>query len=160
MSQPEEKTTARGGALTEVEYEAMLLGRHLSLATGRDRRREGHLDRSAYTLLSRLELSPMSISELSTVLGLDTSTLNRQTGALTRAGLVDRIPDPSGRLARKFQIRPEGQQRLDQERQQNVEAMARVLREWSSEEVADLAGILARFNQSIELLNGRVWDRP
>lgn len=89
-----------------VEYEQMLLARH-SLASYN---RVLHtLDRSAYILLSLVRVKgPMSIGELSEALGLDASTLNRQTAAAMRSGLLERIPDPDGGIARKFSVTQEG----------------------------------------------------
>src|SRR3546814_7701093 len=81
-----------------------------------------HLDRSAYTLLTRLVMEgPMSIGQLSEAFGLDASTLNRQTAAMMRDGLVERIPDPEGGLARKFLVTESGRKRLDRERRARSE---------------------------------------
>ena len=44
---------------------------------------------------------PMSLKELSCAFSLDISTINRQIGALRRQGLVERVEDPDGGLARK-----------------------------------------------------------
>ncbi|RBL85831.1 MarR family transcriptional regulator, partial [Streptomyces cavourensis] len=86
--------------LDRIERETMLLGRYMHLLAPRA---EWRLDRSAYILLSRIEVEgPMSISQLSEAFGLDASTLNRQTAAMLRAGVVERIPDPDGGIARKF----------------------------------------------------------
>ena len=59
---------------------------------------EDRLERSAYTLLSRIDAQgPMSLGELSDALGLDVSTLNRQTAAMTKSGYVERVAGPRGR---------------------------------------------------------------
>lgn len=80
-----------------IEFETMLLGRYMALLTPRARGMEGRLDRSAYLLLSRIQVEgPMSIGQLSEAFGLDTSTLNRQTAAMLRNGVVERMPDPEG----------------------------------------------------------------
>ncbi|MEV6095254.1 MarR family transcriptional regulator [Nocardia sp. NPDC051981] len=148
-----EKPTAR------VEFETMLLGRY-SIAA-RYRRAGTRLDRSAYVLLSRLSVEgPMSIGQLTEAFGLDTSTVNRQTAALLRAGLVDRIPDPIGGIARKFRITDTGEQALEAERQANTEGLDRVMVNWSADDVAAFAGYLERFNTDIERLDGRPWPRP
>ncbi len=137
----------------------MLLGRY-SIAQ-RYRRGGTRLDRSAYILLSRLAIDgPMSLGELSDAFGLDVSTLNRQTAALLRGDLVERIPDPQGGMARKFRITPHGEQRLDEERTANIEGLERVMRDWSPEDVAAFAGYLERLNTDIERLDGRPWPRP
>ncbi|WP_308168109.1 MarR family transcriptional regulator [Nonomuraea sp. NEAU-A123] len=101
MSRPDKPTHL-------VEYETMLLGRHN--LTARSRREGGLLDRSAYILLSCIRVEgPMSIRQLSEAFGLDASTLNRQTAAMLRDELVERIPDPDGGIARKFRITDEGE---------------------------------------------------
>ncbi|MFJ3713545.1 MULTISPECIES: MarR family winged helix-turn-helix transcriptional regulator [unclassified Streptomyces] len=119
------------------------------------------LDRSAYILLCRIELDgPLSIGQLVDALDLDTSTLNRQTAAMTRAGLVERIPDPEGGLARKFRMTDEGARKLAADREDAVNNLQRVLADWTPEEAADFAAALERFNSSIETIIGQPWPRP
>ncbi|NUS10560.1 MAG: MarR family transcriptional regulator [Streptomyces sp.] len=143
----------------EVEYEQMLLSRHGFLQQGR--RKGGVLERSTYILLSRIRVEgPMSIGELSDAFGLDASTLNRQTAAATRDGLVERIPDPEGGMARKFRITAEGERLLDEEREGIVHALDQITADWSGEDIAAFAAYLRRFNTSIERLTGRPWPRP
>lgn len=144
----------------DIEYEQMLLSRH-ALVHHRNIRREGGLERSAYILLSRIGIQgPMSISELSDAFGLDASTLNRQTGAAVRSGLVDRIPDPDGGMARKFRLTDKGARLLDEERARSVEGLDRVMVAWSDDDIAGFAAYLKRFNTDIERLAGRPWPRP
>lgn len=143
-----------------IEFETMLLAKH-SLAAAPARREGGLLERSAYILLRRIRMQgPMSIRELSEAFGLDPSTLNRQTSAMLRAGLVERIPDPDGGIARKFRITGKGEQCLDDERRRVIESLDRIMADWSAEEVAEFAAYLKRFNTDIELLSGRPWPRP
>lgn len=140
----------------EVEYEQMLLSRHGFL-----RSRAGELDRSAYVLLSRIRVQgPMSISELSDAFGLDASTLQRQTTAAMRSGLVERIPDPAGGMARKFRITDKGEQMLNEERESLVASLDKVMSDWPDEDIAAFAAYLRRFNGDIERLSGRPWPRP
>lgn len=158
MSASEHQADPPSGAITALEYETMLLGRHLSLITGASRRREGHLDRSAYTLLARLESVAMSIGELARISGLDPSTLNRQTAAMLRDGLVERAPDPDGGIARRFHITGEGRRRLHDTRARNLHALGKATSDWSDEEIATFGRLLSRFNRGIEQLNGLVWS--
>ncbi|GAA2122926.1 MarR family winged helix-turn-helix transcriptional regulator [Actinomadura napierensis] len=139
-----------------LEYEQMLLSRHELL-----RHRSGALDRSAYVLLSRIRIQgPMSISELSEAFGLDSSTLNRQTAAAMRSGLVERIPDPEGGIARKFRITAKGAGMLDQERDAIISGLDKVMADWTDEDIAAFTAYLRRFNTDIERLSGRPWPRP
>ncbi|MDT9688988.1 MarR family transcriptional regulator [Streptomyces sp. P9(2023)] len=144
-----------------IEFETMLVGRHSHLFNPRARGAGGRLDRSAYVLLSRIEIDgPLSIGQLTEAFGLDTSTLNRQTAAMLKAGVVERIADPEGGIARKFSITAEGRRRLDSDRAANVHGLERVLADWTPDEVADFAAYLRRFNGDIERLEGRPWPRP
>ncbi|MEW1721444.1 MarR family transcriptional regulator [Streptomyces sp. NPDC093109] len=144
--------------IDRIAFETMLLGRYMHLLNPRPLGADGRLDRSAYLLLSRIEAEgPMSIGQLSEAFGLDTSTLNRQTAAMLRAGIVERIPDPAGGIARKFAITPDGARRLAAERAENIQGLAKVMTDWTPEEVADFAGYLGRLNRDIERVDGRPW---
>lgn len=143
-----------------IEFETMLLAKH-SLAAAPVRRDAGRLERSAYILLSRVLMEgPMSIRQLSEAFGLDQSTLNRQTSAMSREGLLERIPDPEGGIARKFRITEEGKRRLDEERRSVVASLERIMADWTPEEVAEFADYLKRFNTDIERISQRPWPRP
>lgn len=138
-----------------IEFEAMLLGRY-TVVTQTQR----SLDRSAYTLLSRLRgEGAMSIGQLSDAMGLEASTLRRQTAVMMRDGLIERIPDPDGGMARMFRVTAEGERRLDADRAESVRSLDGILVDWTPEEVADFAAYLARFNTDIERLTGRPWPR-
>ncbi|MCX4766893.1 MarR family transcriptional regulator [Streptomyces sp. NBC_01275] len=145
----------------EVEYEQMLLSRHTFLNQRGGRRKDGVMERSAYIMLSRIRVQgPMSIGELSDAFGLDASTLNRQTAAAVRAGLLERIPDPEGGMARKFRITDEGTLLLDEERAGIVTVLGQVMDDWSDDDIAAFAAYLKRFNNGIERIGGRPWPRP
>ncbi|MEU1666845.1 MarR family transcriptional regulator [Streptomyces sparsogenes] len=121
----------------------------------------GRLDRSAYFLLSYLDTAgPMSIGRLADAFGLDVSTVNRQTGALLRAGLLERIPDPQGGLARKLRATTLGAEALAADRERRRAGLARVLADWTPEEVARFEEALTRFNREVEADEGRSWPRP
>lgn len=143
-----------------IEYEMMVLGRHVHMGAA-GKRSSGNLERSAYILLSRLQgQGPMSIGQLSEAFGLNTSTLNRQTAALVGARLAERIPDADGGMARKFRITEEGARRLEEARAEIVASLDKVLGGWQPEDVAAFADYLKRFNASIEHIDGRPWPRP
>lgn len=144
-------------AVERIEFETMLFTRHLA----RPRRGDGNLESSAYQLLSRISVQgPMSVGELSEAFMLDTSTLSRQTTAMLNAGLVQRIPDPDGGMARKFRITEEGSRRLALERSSTVRGLGSVLEDWSEDDRAAFASLLERFNIDIERRTGNPWPRP
>lgn len=144
--------------LERLERELMLLARYRALVR---RSRDECLERSAYVLLSRLDLDgPLSIRQLAEAFGLDTSTVNRQTAALLRAGLLERIPDLEGGLARKLRITAAGAARLAADREYFQHELSRVVAGWTPDEVDELATAITRFNRSIEKLEDRPWPRP
>ncbi|MBY8859784.1 MarR family transcriptional regulator [Nocardia sp. CA2R105] len=147
------------GPVDLVEFESMLLTKYT--LNPRFRSGNGLLERSAYLLLSRIELAgPQSIRQFGDALRLDASTLNRQTRAMLRDRLVERIADPDGGIARKFQLTEAGRRRLHAARAVNVEGMTRVMADWSDEDITAFATYLRRFNMDIESLDGRAWPHP
>ncbi|MDT0343526.1 MarR family winged helix-turn-helix transcriptional regulator [Streptomyces litchfieldiae] len=148
--------------MDRIERELMLLGRHT--ATGSIGRcggpAEDRLERSAYLLLSRIEAQgPMSIGQLAEALRLDCSTVNRQTAAALRAGLLERIPDPEGGLARKLRVTDEGLRRLRRDRDERINGLSGLLNDWSPRELAAFARVLTRFNATVEREEGEPWPR-
>ncbi|MBJ7004491.1 MarR family winged helix-turn-helix transcriptional regulator [Streptomyces griseofuscus] len=142
-----------------VEFEHMVLGRHQLSSTTR-RHQEGRMERSAYIMLSRIEVQgPMSIGQLSDAFQLDVSTVNRQTAHAMRAGLLERIPDPEGGMARKFRLTGEGERKLREERELHVQDLDRVFEDWSADDVQNFARYLQRFNTSVERITGQPWPR-
>ncbi|MCI1258569.1 MAG: ArsR family transcriptional regulator [Bifidobacterium subtile] len=141
--------------IVAIEYEALLLGKRITRVAGFRGSRLGMLDRSAYILLVSLEDQPKSIGELSEITGLDASTLNRQTAAMRRQNIIQRIPDPDGGMARKFTLTQEGERSLAQQRKRNLGALSTVLSDWSSEEIARFAAALTRFNRAVQSLEMR-----
>ncbi|WP_037606067.1 MarR family winged helix-turn-helix transcriptional regulator [Streptacidiphilus rugosus] len=149
------------GTPTElIEFELMLLGRHVHMAA-RTKGTMANLERSAYILLSRLLVEgPMSIGALSEAFGLNASTLNRQTAALVTSGLAERIPDANGGMARKFRITAQGERRLTEARAELVAGLDKTFAGWTGEDISAFTGYLKRLNTSIEHLDGRPWPRP
>ncbi|HEY3870504.1 MAG TPA: MarR family winged helix-turn-helix transcriptional regulator [Actinocrinis sp.] len=146
--------------LTELVRELMLVSRHAVLGAADSYEGDDRLERSAFILLSRIEAEgPMSIGQLAEAFALDTSTVNRQTAAMLRGGVAERIADPDGGIARKIRITAEGSRRLLKEREWSVDGLRRVLQEWKPEDVEQLLSALTRFNRSIEDLSGKPWPR-
>ncbi len=146
-------------SLTRLEYELTLFSRHY-LASAKYRPNQ-QLDRSAYLILVRLELdSPLSLAELAEAFRLDISTVNRQVGAVLKQGLVERVPDPDGGIARKIRPTAKGLQLLDLDRTQSRGGVAKVVAEWTNADIDQMSGMVARFNQSIEGLEENPWPRP
>ena len=153
-------TDRRGDArpgIDDIEFEQMLISRYAMARRGGVGSR---LDRSAYLLLSRLrDGGALTIAELSDSLFLDASTLQRQTAAAMRDGLIERIADPAGGVARKFVATSRGRDLHDEVRARNLESLGEILQDWTDEEIASYAALHRRFNEAVERRRGRAWDR-
>lgn len=140
-------------------YEHMLLSRHV-LQDVPPYARESALDRSATVLLARLEAEgPMTVGELADAFGLDVSTVHRQVTAAMKGGLIERIRDPEGGVARKHRPTEEGSRRLAAELKGRREATARATAGWSEDDIAAFVTLLRQFNESVEAVRGRPWPR-
>jgi DNA-binding MarR family transcriptional regulator len=142
----------------DIEYEMMMLGRYQLVASGAGRD-GGQLERSAYLLLSRINTQgPMTIRELSEAFHLDPSTVNRQTAAMLREGLVERVATPD-KVARCFRLTDQGRRRLDEGRDFILGRLERIFGDWTAEDVSVFAANLRRFGTSIEQISGLPWPR-
>ncbi|MET7771164.1 MarR family transcriptional regulator [Nocardia sp. NPDC005366] len=154
-----DQTPVDSTALRRLVFELTLLSRHYPASM---LRRPGfQLDRSAYVILTRLELdNPLSLRELSDALQLDISTINRQIGAMLKQELVEREPDPDGGIARKIRATDKGLKALADDRARSHDGIGAVVADWSPVDVDQLGSLIARFNESIEHLEHNRWPRP
>ncbi|MEV2220390.1 MarR family winged helix-turn-helix transcriptional regulator [Nocardia vinacea] len=145
--------------LIRLVFELTLLSRHFPASL---LRRPGfQLDRSAYLILTRLEMDfPLSLRELSEAFQLDISTINRQVAAMLKQGLVERVPDPDGGIARKIRASAKGLELVTADREQSQEGIGAVVADWTAADIAQLSGLISRFNMSIEHLEENPWPRP
>ena len=150
--------TALARTVELLEQELTLLARHQLSSTQHTPDLE--LDRSGYQLLSRLELGALSLKQLAEAFRLDVSTVNRQVASLRAKGLVERISDPDGGLAQLLRPTKQGLRMLHRDRATRHAQVSSVLEQWQPEEIEDLHALLAKFNGSIEELEGQPWPRP
>ncbi|WP_399894667.1 MarR family winged helix-turn-helix transcriptional regulator [Streptomyces sp. BBFR51] len=146
--------------LSDLERELTLLTRHFVASRGP--RIGQSLERSAYVLLTRLETGePLTLKELAHTFQVDVSTINRQVSAMLRNGLVERIPDPEGGMARKFRPTPLGLERLEADRAISRAGTARLVEAsgWAGEQTQRFLDLLIELNQGIEHLEGLAWSR-
>lgn len=147
------------GAGRDLEREIVLLARHTALVN-KARTSDQELDRSAYLLLSRLEISdPMTLKELADSFGLDISTVNRQTAALVRAGFAEKIADPEGGAARRLRATAAGLTALRRDRTRNISGINALVDDWDGADRRTLVALLRRLNEEIERRQGLHWPR-
>ena len=143
--------------MTEEAYDA--LEREFSLLLRRARAnaselsREVHpdLDGSAYTLLSYLVQSDgMRAGDLAALFGVDKGAISRQVTRLERAGLIERRPDAQDGRAQLLAPTAEGARRYSAAHAQRRARFRQRLSSWPEQDVASLARLLGRLNESFE----------
>ncbi|MER5441545.1 MarR family winged helix-turn-helix transcriptional regulator [Streptomyces sp. NPDC002790] len=146
--------------LDDFERELTLLSRHF--VSSRGPRAGLTLERSAYVLLTRLQAGePLTLKELAHTFQLGMSTISRQVGAMLDKGLVERLPDPDGGMARKYRPTPLGLDRLRVDRAINLEGAARLIdaTQWTDQATRQFLTLLGELNRSIEQLEGLPLNR-
>lgn len=109
-----------------------------------------HVEPATLGLLSGLAATgPARLSTLAGVMCLDLSTVSRQVPALERHGWVARTRDPHDHRAQLLELTPAGQDMLQAVRRSRADVLARLLPEWSTADVHQFAGQLARFNDDV-----------
>lgn len=143
----------------DLVYEYMLMARYAATGTHPDGRRDA-LDRSAMILLARLIAEgPMTVAELADAFDLDISTIHRQLAAAMKNGLILRIDDPEGGVARRHRPTAEGRRRYEEELAIRRTYVDRVVADWPAEDRHAFTVYLRRFNENMEHLRGRPWPR-
>jgi DNA-binding MarR family transcriptional regulator len=105
----------------------------------------------AYTFLSLVETTPdIRASDLADRLGLDKSTVSRQLNQLFEAGLLDREGGRPGRRGDPLSLTVAGRNVLIADANQVRTRVTRWLEGWDDGDITALAGLLDRFNTSVE----------
>ena len=136
-------------ALDLIDTElAMLVRRATSFSIDKSL---GRMDRSAYLLLNRIiTRANVGVRALADEFHLDISTVSRQISALEQKGYVRRIPDPSDGRAYFFEVTDIGRRDLLEYKQARLARITQRLRGWSAEELDRFAGLLGKFNRTLD----------
>jgi DNA-binding MarR family transcriptional regulator len=92
----------------------------------------------------------MRIGTLTKLLSVDVSVTSRYVAHLAMLGWVDRRPDPADRRSRILNLTSEGHARLAELSDARSRVLAARLADWSSEEVLQLARLLARLRADFD----------
>jgi DNA-binding MarR family transcriptional regulator len=105
----------------------------------------------AHTFLILVENTPeIRASDLAERLGLDKSTVSRQLNQLFDRGLLDREGGRPGRRGDPLSLTPEGRRVLAADADQVRARVVTWLDEWDSREISAFAGMIGRFNASVD----------
>jgi DNA-binding MarR family transcriptional regulator len=104
---------------------------------------------AAYGLLFQLvNDGPRRSSMLAETACVDPSTVSRQVAQLVKAGLVERQSDPEDGRASLLVATDRGQAAVAAKHEHRRRMFARLLEDWSTEDVDALTTLLTRFNDS------------
>lgn len=109
------------------------------------------IDRSAVLIVETLhEHGPMRMSELAGKIRLDRSTISRQVTAVTKAGLVQKMPDPEDGRVSVLALTPLGQTVRHKVVTAWTSIAVGLIAEWPPEDQAELARLLTRLAHQME----------
>jgi DNA-binding MarR family transcriptional regulator len=109
----------------------------------------------AYTFLGLVQSKPgIQASDVAERLGLDKSTVSRQLNQLFDRGLLDREGGRPGRRGDPLSLTLAGRKFLAADADRVRAQVVRWLEGWSDGDIADLAELLRRFNDSV--MAGRI----
>uniref|UniRef100_UPI0031D62EAD MarR family winged helix-turn-helix transcriptional regulator n=1 Tax=Saccharothrix mutabilis TaxID=33921 RepID=UPI0031D62EAD len=104
------------------------------------------VDKASFVLLANLsQLGPSRSSALAEAVFSDPSTVSRQVATLVKEGWVERRADPDDGRASVLAVTDAGQRLLDERRAQRNKAIARMLADWSEEDLSAFIGHFERF---------------
>ena len=132
-----------------VELELLKLVRHLE-TFGRRSSLYREVDRAGYIALRTLDgLGPSCINRLAQELHLDSSTVTRQVGVLESGDLVTRHVDPNDGRSWLIDLTALGRKAMRTVERGRHQAIDSMLRDWSTDEVHDLARIITKLNLAL-----------
>jgi DNA-binding MarR family transcriptional regulator len=135
--------------LDVVELELLKLVRHLE-TFGRRSSLYREVDRAGYIALRTLDgLGPSCINRLAQELHLDSSTVTRQVGVLESGDLVTRHVDPNDGRSWLIDLTALGRKAMRTVERGRHQAIDSMLRDWSTDEVHDLARIITKLNLAL-----------
>jgi DNA-binding MarR family transcriptional regulator len=136
-------------ALDTVETELALLARSIESINRRYSLYAG-LDRASYLILRSLtEAGPASVNALALRLGLDGSTVTRQTAAMESRGLIDRVADPHDRRASIATATDRGRARMEDLRRRRLAMLDAIFDAWPERDLTRLGATLHRLNDTL-----------
>ena len=136
---------------SQIGREIVRFVRSLKSVQAQTAHRSRHgVDPSAYPVLFQLVDAPKRTTELAACLHADISTVSRQVTALVEAGLVERTVDEDDRRATILRLTEGGQAVFATMRRDRERMLARILADWSAQDVTTLASLLGRFNDDFD----------
>ena len=112
---------------------------------------EGDLQPLGFGILRYIILNgPLRAGDIVTGLGIDKAAVSRQLAQLKQLGLIASTPDPDDKRATLVEASETAKSALEAFRVEVGIEYRTALASWPTEEIADLARLLGRFNESFE----------
>ncbi len=112
------------------------------------------IDKAGIALLFKLQRhgdSPLRVTDLADLLGVDPPTVTRKVQQLERLGFVIREADAEDGRATRIQLTQEGRDTLERVLVAHREFLARVFDTWADKELKTFASLLERFSETIRI---------
>jgi DNA-binding MarR family transcriptional regulator len=112
------------------------------------------IDKAGIALLFKLQRhgdSPLRVTDLADLLGVDPPTVTRKVQQLERLGFVIREADAEDGRATRIQLTQEGRDTLERVLVAHREFLARVFDTWANKELKTFASLLERFSETIRI---------
>ena len=112
---------------------------------------EGDLQPLGFGILRYIILNgPLRAGDIVTGLGIDKAAVSRQLAQLKQLGLIASTPDPDDKRATLVEASETAKSAVEAFRVEVGIEYRTALASWPTEEIADLARLLGRFNESFE----------
>ncbi|RNL66187.1 MarR family transcriptional regulator [Nocardioides marmoriginsengisoli] len=141
-------TADRDEATASLEHQIAMLLRRVRRGTA-ERAALVHPDLhpTSYSLLFTLvDFGPRRARELAEMFALDKGAVSRVVHQLVELGFVERTPDPDDGRAQILAATPAALTRFEEARAGRRKHLDQRLSDWGTDEIAELAAGLARFN--------------
>jgi DNA-binding MarR family transcriptional regulator len=145
------------GAIAQIQESLQIMSQSMNQVRAHEQLLQAagvRLDKAGIALLFKLERhgdSPLRVTDLADLLGVDPPTVTRKVQQLERLGFVTREADAEDGRATRIQLTQAGRDSLDRVLAAHREFLARLFEPWSEKELTTFASMLKRFSQTVRL---------
>jgi len=157
LSTIEDPTPGSDGAIVQIQESLQFMSQSMNQVRAHEHLLKAagvRIDKAGVALLFKLERhgdSPLRVTDLADLLGVDPPTVTRKVQHLERLGFVTRGADAEDGRATRIQLTQDGRDTLDRVLKAHREFLARLFEQWSEKELSTFASMLGRFSQTVRL---------
>ena len=157
LSTIEDPTPGSDGAIVQIQESLQIMSQSMNQVRAHEHLLKAagvRIDKAGVALLFKLERhgdSPLRVTDLADLLGVDPPTVTRKVQHLERLGFVTRGADAEDGRATRIQLTQDGRDTLDRVLKAHREFLARLFEQWSEKELTTFASMLGRFSQTVRL---------